>query len=228
MTSFTTSESYTTDNSSHPAMITGDENEEPLINGDDNFRYIWMFCVRSRKTSSQNWLRLFFTTQVWLSVLELAVYAVMMLGWWTDKFSIFHQEPEKDLIVVIFLVLNLVMWLSILSVSIFSINLLRIGEVSNKESITFGTRAILYSNIFACVVNLSLTVLQAFISKERFDNKDVDNGELRVGLAIVFGLVSLLLLGQACMFWHAEEPLADYMSGDDHKSSYDVTETVEA
>lgn len=227
MNSITTAESYTTDDSAHPAMIIGEDTQQGLIEGQKGFRYIWMFCIRSNKMSSENWLRTFFTSQVWLSILKIAVYGVMMLGWYTGKFSLFHEEPEKDLIVVIFLMLNLLMWLGILFVSILSINLLRIGEKGNKESIIFGTKAILYSNIFACLVNISLTVLQAVISKDRFDKKDRDNGELRVGLSIAFGTVSIVLLGQAYMFWHAEEPLEDYTSDDMTKSSYDVTETQE-
>lgn len=213
-----------TEESTHPAQIMGDNIQEALIDTDGGYQYTWMFCIRGKKVDATGWLIRFFNTQIILAVIKILIYVAMTIGWFTGKFNLFHHTDEKksDVVVVIFLILVSVMWLAVLCLSINTNGYLKKNDRNKSSSIIFATKAVLYTNLFACLINLAMTVLQGVISWERFNEKDVKNGEFRLGLSIGFGAVTLLLLGQSYMFWHAEEPLADYGRHNDSRIGYDL------
>lgn len=212
------------EDSFHPAKIMGENLQEELIDQDEGFQYTWMFCIRGKRVNSAGWLIRFFNTQIWLAIIKILIYVAMSIGWFTGKFNLFHHTDKKsnDIVVIIFLVLVSLMWIGVFLISLNTVSVLKNKEKERKASIIFATKSILYTNIFACLVNLTMTILEGVISWERFQEGDKVNGEFRMFVAIGFGAVTFLLLGQSYMFWHAEEPLADFSRTNDSRVSYDL------
>ena len=198
----------------HPAMMMdsqSDEQNQSILSIKGGFQFKWMFCIKSIKISSSGWLLRFFTTQIIVCILNLLVYGSLTLTWFMGKFSLFHSDPEKDAIVIVFLITVDLKWLFIMALAWLHLRMVEKEDKESKPRIVFAAKAILYANMLSSFIDVIMVVMQADLCYIDFaSGKDLD-AELRLNMVVAFFGMTFALLGQTYMFWHSSEPLKDFV-----------------